>query len=81
MNYKIYSVKMKIFSKLIYISIAISIKMLADFAKIDKLTIKFIRKYKEPKIANTIFKKNCKVGECILFISKFPKKGMVINIM
>ena len=50
---------MSILSKLIYRFSVISIKIPADFLKeIDKPILKFIQKYKGPKIAKIILKKN-----------------------
>ena len=63
---------MTIFSKLIYKFSAVPIKIpvVIFFMEIDKLTLKFICKHNVPKIAKTILKKQIKVGEFTVYISK-----------
>lgn len=66
----------KIILKVVYRLNAIHIKIAAHFflVEIDKLTLKFMWKYKRPRIAKTIMKKKSKVGELTLPISKLTTK-------
>ena len=69
---------MAIFLRMIYRLNTTFIKVLASFfADIDKLLLKLIRKFKEPRIAKTILKKNYKGGKLEdpnILISKPPIK-------
>lgn len=59
--------KMAILPKLIYRFSVILTKIPAGFfTELHKLNLKFIQKYKEPRIATTILKKNNKVDRLTL---------------
>ena len=61
---------------------AIPIKILADFfAEIDKLILKFVQKFKGPRITKTVLKKEEQSGELTLSKFKAYYKATVIKIL
>ena len=63
MDQKTYYAKMEILLKLTYRLNVISNRMpVDDFAKFDRLILKFIRLFMGPRIAKTIWKKKNKIG-------------------